>query len=118
MTVLDFHPFLEIPHEHQFTLLGLQGCIQCDKLFEAFAEAHRTCMLEKPISLVIRKIDATTSVFADKPLFVKKLIEEFDYLPREDGKVHFPVVIYNGKYLGGYREAYGKFASIVDDLLD
>lgn len=117
---LDFAPGLEECHRHVFIIYSLKGCTQCDSLFQAMKDAHALILSESTlaeISVFIKKIDVTDKVRSDKAMFVESMIDQFEYVARKDGKVMFPLCVYNGRFIGGYRECYGKFCSVMDEFL-
>ncbi len=118
---LDFAPGIEAPHRHIFLIYSLDGCVQCEKLFDAMREAHGLVLAEErshDISVFAKKIDCTTEARTNKAALVHSLVQNYGYCPREDGRVLFPVCVYNGKAIGGYRECYVKFCSVIDEYVD
>ncbi len=119
MEELDFAPASESNHQHIFLIYSLQGCVQCDKLFHAMKEAHGLVMDDNAeIPIFAKKIDSTVEARTNKAAFVERLMENHGYVPRQDGRVLFPICVYNGKVVGGYQEGYVKFCSIVDEYVN
>lgn len=114
---LDFAPELEGLHDHVFTILSLEGCGKCDELYAAMEDAHRLISAETKVPILVRKIDCTADAKGNKSAFIAKLVKDTGYVPRKDGKVFFPIVIHNDSFLGGYREGYGRFCTVVDQYL-
>ena len=115
---IDFAPEREGWYDHHFEIYSLEGCGDCGRLFRAMKDAHQLIAQEKTdIPIFVKKIDVTAEVRANKAAFVAKMISDHGYAVREDGRVLFPICIYNGRYIGQYRQCYGKFCSIMDDYL-
>lgn len=113
----DFSLSEEALFEHHFQIYSLQGCDDCKKLVQAIHDAYQLISAEKDVPVYVEKFDVTAEVKANKTAFVAKLIREHGYAVREDGRVLFPICVYNGRFIGHYRECYGKFCSIMDDYL-
>lgn len=122
---IDFAPELlcDELHDHVFLILSLEGCEDCDRLYNDIHDAYDLISREPrrtgapAISIVIHKLDVTCEGRSDKPKFVERLVREYQYKPRKDGRVIFPICVYNNKYIGQYKEGYGTFCSVVEEYL-
>jgi hypothetical protein len=122
---IDFAPelFTEEMHDHVILIFSLEGCKECDRLYQDISDAYDLIAREArsphqpPISVLVRKVDVTAEARSDKAAFTAKMVQSYQYTPRAHGRLLFPLCVYNGRYIGQYKECYGKFCSVMDDYL-
>jgi glutaredoxin len=111
---LDFSDS-ELP-DHRFIVLSIEGCRYCDMLWEEMENIHSTGL---KASVRCQKMDVTDMVRHSperKELFVQGLELKSGYVRAENGRVMFPIVLYNGNYIGGYREGNHRFVTLMQNL--
>jgi glutaredoxin len=78
------------PYLNGFTIYSKSGCHNCTKI--------KTLLKEK--KLFFNEIDCDEYLIEDKMLFLS-------FIENKAGKSHstFPIVFYDGKFIGGYNDA-------------
>lgn len=78
------------PNKEGFTLYSKSGCIQCTKLKEHL----------KAKNLLFSVIDCDEYLFEDKDMFLAHMYQMTNVIIKQ-----FPIVFYEGNYVGSYNEA-------------
>lgn len=104
---------------HTFLVLSIEGCDYCEELWDFYDMVHRMDG-RKTASIRCEKIDVNALVRGMKETkegFVKYLKATYGYKPRADGRVMFPLVIHNGRHIGGYKDGKRLFGVVMQATL-
>ncbi len=105
----------ETTSRHNFLLLSIDGCSYCGELWDTMETAH-SLSVDGYVSMQCEKVDVTDLVRKGpetKQKFVEAMKTKYGYQTAKNGRVMFPIVIYNGRYIGGYKEGNELFCTLM-----
>ena len=125
---------------HDFLVFSIVGCANCDLFMDKAAlmkeDIHELVMnvtssedncIPENANIRVRKVDVTSEVrnsVANKEAFRNYITERFQYkayqssLKPQEQRMYFPIIIYNGVYLGGVDASLKKLKKCVGHLMD
>jgi len=92
-----------LPNESGFTIYSKSGCLQCSKV--------KTLLQDNKLNFTV--VDCDEYILEDKPSFLLFM----NNMTQRDIRV-FPIIFYNGTFIGGYtetREQVDKLTSFDND---
>ncbi len=98
---------------HKFLILSKGGCFRSAELWSVMATAN--CLAgDVDVSIHCERVDVTDMVTeTNKRTFVEDITTKYGYTPPEDEMI-FPIVIYNGRFIGKFKEGNDLFCSLLE----